>query len=213
MAGVRHASSGYWGVSCLVLIRDEQILKVVKTLIDECRMESATYVEDLDQAMLHMCSNAKTDMVICDAIEYAEDHLALTAFVRWSEYSRNKTIPVVIFSSTWTQPRFNAARDIGATSLMIMPMTFHSLFRRFMSIQVAERPFIDSEFYRGPDRRMKSNPAFPGPFRRGRDRPVLKDPNYVEPPKQRPIPPEPPKPKVDPSVANQASLFDTFNKK
>ena len=176
-------------------------------------MESVTYVEDLDQAMLHMCSDAKTDMVICDAIEYAEDHLALTAFVRWSQHSKNVSIPVVIFSSVWTEPRFKASKEIGASALMIMPMPFHSLFRRFMSLQVSDRPFINSEFYRGPDRRLKSNPAYPGPFRRSRDRSILKDPQYVEPKRQRPIPPEPPKPKFDPSVANQAGLSDAFRKK
>ena len=176
-------------------------------------MGAVSSVTDLDQAMLYLCHNPKTSMVICDAMDYAEDHLALTAFIRWSEYWHDFRIPVVILSSVWTPERFRAARDMGPTALMIMPMSHHSLFRRFMSLQVSERPFIDSECYRGPDRRVQANPAYPGPFRRAKDRVSLKDPHYVEPPKKKPEAPLPPLARLDPSVANQAAVLASLQKK
>ena len=210
MATIKHATTGYWNTSCLVLVRDELIRATLQKLFEDCRMGTVTYVDDLDQAMLHLCSDARTDMVVCDAIEYAEDHLALTAFVRWSEYSKKQDRPVIIFSAVWTQPRFLAAKDSGATALMILPMPFHSLFRRFMSVQVSDRVFINGDYYRGPDRRMKSNPAFAGPYRRSRDRSVLKDPNYVEPVKQRPVPPVPPQSYS--GVGQQSDLYAALKK-
>ena len=212
MAVVRQAATGYWTSSCLVLVRDVHTRKVVERLLDECRMGQVTYVDDLDQAMLHFCSNQKVDMVLCDAMEFAEDHLALTTFVRWSDHSKDKTIPVVVLSNVWTAKSIAAAREAGTTALMIMPMAFHALFRRFMSAQLSDRAFIQSEYYRGPDRRLKSNPAFAGPYRRVKDRQILKDPDYVEPPKQKPVPPVPPPAKMEAvlSATNQAELFKTL---
>jgi two-component system, chemotaxis family, chemotaxis protein CheY len=213
MAVVRHASSVYWNTSCLVLVRDALIRTELKALLSECKMGAVTYVEDLDQALLHLCGEAKTQMVICDAIAHAEDHLALTSFVRWSEFSKDISIPVVILSAVWTQKSFDAARQSGATALMVMPMPFHALFRRFMSIQLSDRAFITSDYYRGVDRRLQSNPAFPGPYRRSRDRDALKDPTYVEPAKHRPVPPKPPlAAQTDPSVGKQAELMQTLKK-
>lgn len=87
-------------------------------------------------------------------------------FVRASPVSPNRLIPILLMTARSEAEYVLQARDRGMTEFLAKPFTVESLFKRLVSIVAHPRPFIDAEFYFGPDRRRRADNSYAGPERR-----------------------------------------------
>lgn len=95
------------------------------------------------------------DLVLCDAQLGDESG---NDFVRWLRHSRkepNCHAPVFVVTGHAVGPEVLNARDCGSSFVVIKPLSPAVLMQRILWVAGADRAFIESETYTGPDRRFK----------------------------------------------------------
>ncbi len=105
------------------------------------------------------------DVVILD---WLMPEMSGAAFLKWVRGHASDTIKFmpVIVCTAYTSPDFvEQARDLGATEVMVKPVSAEKLAKRIQHVIEHPRPFIKSPDFFGPDRRRKII-AFKGQDRR-----------------------------------------------
>lgn len=95
------------------------------------------------------------DMVLCDAQLGDESG---NDFVRWLRLSRmepNCHAPVFVVTGHALEPEVVKARDCGSSFVLTKPLSPAVLMQRILWVAGADRAFIESDNYTGPDRRFK----------------------------------------------------------
>jgi two-component system, chemotaxis family, chemotaxis protein CheY len=118
---------------------------------------------------LHLLRSQPVDLVITDLAMAPMDGVELTRLIRQSPDSANPMLPIVMITGHTTLNRLQAARDAGVNEMLAKPLTARGVLDRLKRVIEQPRPFVRSGDYFGPDRRRRSDPAFPGPFRRKGD--------------------------------------------
>lgn len=95
-------------------------------------------------------------------------------FVRKVRATRNAPtaalVPIIMITAHTERHSVEGARDAGATSFLIKPISPRSLHDRITEVLDNPRAFVEAENFHGPDRRRKARPDWEDPFRRGTDR-------------------------------------------
>ncbi|QTC92214.1 response regulator [Brevundimonas goettingensis] len=107
------------------------------------------------------------DLVLCDAELGGESG---NDFVRWLRLSRlepNCHAPTFVITGHALEPEVINARDCGSSFVIAKPLTPAVLMQRILWVAAADRPFIESDHYTGPDRRFK-NQGIPPEAPKGR---------------------------------------------
>ncbi|CAL1690971.1 hypothetical protein MMB232_01105 [Brevundimonas subvibrioides] len=95
------------------------------------------------------------DMILCDA-QLGEE--SGPDFVRWLRTSRldpNCHAPIFVITGHAIEPEVVNARDCGSNFIITKPLSPAILMQRILWVAGADRPFIESDHYTGPDRRFK----------------------------------------------------------
>ena len=92
--------------------------------------------------------------------------IELTKFIRLSEESPNRYLPIIIMSDNTAPSWVFEARDAGVTEFLVKPLTMRSIRQRIDAALISPRTFVRSATYFGPDRRRRNNPKYDGPERR-----------------------------------------------
>lgn len=95
------------------------------------------------------------DLVLCDAQLGEESGYD---FVRWLRVSRmepNCHAPVFVITGHALEPEVISARDCGSSFVVTKPLSPAVLMQRILWVASADRAFIESDTYTGPDRRFK----------------------------------------------------------
>ncbi|MEO1038689.1 MAG: response regulator [Pseudomonadota bacterium] len=72
-----------------------------------------------------------------------------------------RTTPALLLTGRSNMPDVMAARDAGATEYLLRPLAPQTLMERLDAVLKAPRSFIETESFKGPDRRRaRTNPAF-----------------------------------------------------
>lgn len=109
------------------------------------------------------------DLVLVDAGK-AGDGYELIYWLRRTNLQPNRYAPVLVLSGYTPKSQVEFARDAGSSFVVTKPISARTLLDRIFFVARANRPFIESSSYVGPDRRFKNDgvPAG-GPGRRAND--------------------------------------------
>ncbi|HVY87791.1 MAG TPA: hypothetical protein VG942_02930 [Hyphomonadaceae bacterium] len=104
-------------------------------------------------------------IVYVDGPSQADDGLTTLRFLRRSEQSPDRRIPVVAVSPQRDLATINAAIDGGAHEYVLFPASGDNLLKKITAARTSSRPFMDTPEYVGPERRQRPG-AFGGAERR-----------------------------------------------
>lgn len=95
------------------------------------------------------------DVLIIDADLDGMDGVSFTRKLRAASDCQNRDIAIIMMSSAPDAKRIAAARDAGVTEFLRKPFAASHLQSRLTNLQANPRGFIETEAYKGPDRRRK----------------------------------------------------------
>ncbi len=107
------------------------------------------------------------DLVITDWVMDPLDGVELTKIIRSGTDTPNPFVPILMLTGYTEKYRIEKARDAGVTEFLAKPISSEILFKRLVTVIETPRVFIDTEKYKGPDRRRtKSALEYKGNERR-----------------------------------------------
>ncbi len=115
-------------------------------------------------AALNLFKQTKPDLLIVDWEMFDMSGLDFVRAVRSSPV--NPYVPVIFMTALTTEKRVNEARDCGITEFLAKPFTARTLCEHIEAIVERPRGFVESDNYRGPDRRRKHDAPYTGVERR-----------------------------------------------
>ena len=106
--------------------------------------------------------------VMIAVVEQADNDegLNMIRFIRRWEKSPNPRIPIVAASQRAELTVVNAVINNGGNEFVVIPASADQLMKKIWSALQANRPFIDTPDYVGPERRRRVDPTYAGPERR-----------------------------------------------
>jgi len=106
------------------------------------------------------------DVAIVDFRMSGADGVEFTRRVRRDPASKNPYLPIVMLTAQTDRNRVIEAREAGVTELIFKPATIHAVISRLNSVVYHPRPFVRTESYFGPCRRLTTSAEYRGPERR-----------------------------------------------
>lgn len=107
----------------------------------------------------------KHDIVITDWLDNPDSGIRLIKKIRTDPLSPNRFVPVIMTAGSGHLSRVLRSRDAGVSEYLMKPFAANALATRITRVIESKRPFVVSEAYTGPDRRVRDAP-FEGEDRR-----------------------------------------------
>ncbi len=144
-----------------VLVVDdfEFVAELLVTMLEEMGIGRCLTAKSCAEAREIMSDvNAKNsrdniDLVIMDWLMPEENGDALINWIRNSKNDNVRFLPVIVCSAYVTQDLAMTARNLGATNIIVKPLSAEKLVNRIQYVIDNPEPFIDSPTYFGPNRR------------------------------------------------------------
>jgi CheY-like chemotaxis protein len=152
----------------LVVDDNAQMRFLLRCLLRAGGIFKVTEAETAAQA-IEVMRGAGVDLIVLDWKMAPIDGLAFTRMLRLDHDSPNPYAPVLMLTAHTEASRVAAARDAGVSGFVKKPISARLLFERISSALTDTRLFVRSDDFCGPDRRMRQDPAYAGPFRRASD--------------------------------------------
>lgn len=105
------------------------------------------------------------DLIFTDWEMIGETGMELVDSVRRADHERISRIPIIMMTAYGEEWRVKAARDAGITDFMLKPFSPVQIEAKLRTALLNVREFVDTDSYRGPDRR-RGQRAYDGPDRR-----------------------------------------------
>lgn len=145
------------GITVLVADQDQRIALLVRDVLESFGFQHVLLAYDpMDAASLVM--QGKPDLVISEwpmTLPSGEDFVQ---FIRRSDKSPRRDIPIVMLTAHSEQHHVEAARDAGVTEFVAKPFTAKTLSNRLIQVIDNPRAFIMTKSFTGPDRRRRGEP-------------------------------------------------------
>ncbi|MGH6891868.1 MAG: response regulator [Dongiaceae bacterium] len=97
---------------------------------------------------------ANPDIVVLDLDLAGTDGLELVRNIRRGNAGIRKDVPILVASAFVDRDYVVKARDCGTNWTLVKPLTFKRLYEGLVRVIMDERPFVESEAFTGPDRRL-----------------------------------------------------------
>ncbi len=149
----------------LIVDDNSHIRQLLRTILHAVGIRSIDIAEDGASGFESFC-RLEYDLVFTDYEMEPISGIDLVDLIRTSRKSPNPYIPVVMISAYSDEVRVQRARDHGVTEFLAKPFTVDVLMARLENVIENPRPFIRTDSYFGPDRRLKQDPKYTGPERR-----------------------------------------------
>jgi DNA-binding response OmpR family regulator len=154
----------------ILLVEDDRMMqKLVRSMLEVVGFNHIHIADDGTAGIDHM-RQQEMDIIICDWKMQPMDGLSFVNFIRNSEDSPNRYVPIIMLTGRGEQVDVERARDAGVTEYLVKPFSVNSLFERLKQVIENPRDFVLSPNYRGPDRRRKNLPPPDGTPKRSEDR-------------------------------------------
>ncbi len=150
-------------LNILVLEKHLLIRKLLTDVFSEFGVASVFTTPDPEKAFDYHCT-MEPDLVLCDWTPDL-DGMTFMQELRWSKFSPNPYIPIVVVTASTELRHIYTARDNGMTEFLAKPISAKTLYPRICAIIENPRPFIRTGQFFGPDRRRRAN-GFSGVDRR-----------------------------------------------
>lgn len=95
-----------------------------------------------------------------------DEGLEMIRFIRRSDKSPNRRIPIVAASPRRDLATVQAVINAGGHEYVVFPASGDSLLRKITAARQSNRPFVEVADYIGPCRRRRNDPNYAGPERR-----------------------------------------------
>ncbi len=155
------------GMSALVADANAAFLTIIAGMLYEFGVSNITRATTGEQA-LHQFSVQQIDFAFLDCFLPGINGFDICQRVRATP-GPNQMVPILILTSHAQRDNVVRARDVGASMVMIKPISGSMLFDRLAWAAENARDFIMCANYNGPDRRYK-NESFSGIGRRETDK-------------------------------------------
>lgn len=158
--------------SALVLDDDERCLELMIRILKGFGVGTVHSCQTSVEAQLIVNAH-KLDLMLVDMVLGEEDGCEWVRWLRRNDAVENFTGAVVMVTDHAALRQVQKARDCGANFMVAKPLIPAVLLDRLMWVARADRKFIQSEGYAGPDRRFKaSGPPVGMNGRRADDLPI-----------------------------------------
>lgn len=97
---------------------------------------------------------ANPDIVVIDLDLAGMDGLELVRCIRHGNAGIRKDVPILVASAFVDRDYVMKARNSGTNWTLVKPLTFKRLYEGLVRVIMDERPFVESEAFTGPDRRL-----------------------------------------------------------
>lgn len=153
--------------AALVAVGDADRRLALSALLEEIGFGGIRHAASSEEAF-RVLGLSPVDLVLAEADDGRVDGYTLTRRVRHDTITPNPFVPIVLMLDSAERPAVLRARDVGATLLLLKPVTGASLAQRLPRALNDPRRFVRSRHYVGPDRRV-GRTAFSGTERRRED--------------------------------------------
>jgi DNA-binding response OmpR family regulator len=99
-------------------------------------------------------ATVQPDIVVIDLDLTGMDGLELLREIREGGAGIPSDIAILVASAHVDREYVAKARDGGANWVLVKPLTFRRLYEGLVRVIMDDRPFVQSETYAGPDRRL-----------------------------------------------------------
>lgn len=147
------------GLSVIVADDDSFILQLTRSLLNGFGISKIKIISN-SNALLDELASSHVDILIVDWDMDPMNGIDITRFIRMSEESTNRYLPIIFLTGNTEMSMVIAARDAGVNEFLAKPMTVNSLYQRIVSVIERPRPFVRSSNYFGPDRRRNNDPNY-----------------------------------------------------
>jgi CheY-like chemotaxis protein len=152
-------------LNVLIVDDNKHMVALIKTIMHALGIRGIRGVYDAAEAFEEL-RNFDADIIFCDWAMSPLDGLDFTRLVRTARDSPNPYVPIVMLTGYTEKRRVEEARDAGVTEFLAKPVSASSVFSRLCKVIEHPRPFIKLPTYFGPDRRRHRNLNYKGPERR-----------------------------------------------
>jgi two-component system, chemotaxis family, chemotaxis protein CheY len=153
-------------ITVLISAQNVSIARTLRMALRGLGLRSIPLAADIEQTVAAFAV-AEPDAVIVyvDGPSPTDDGLTTLRFLRRSEQSPAKQIPIVAVSPQRDLPTINAVIEGGAHEYVLFPASGDNLLKKITAARTSTRPFLDTPEYVGPERRQRGA-SFAGPERR-----------------------------------------------
>ena len=151
--------------TALVVDPNRYARQLLADLLREFGIGEVIYATDSDHARQAVLDHHPNVVFIEDNLE-PERGVDVIKSIRQAHASYRVT-PIVLIASSQKREDIFAARDAGATEIIVKPITPQVVLSRLKAVMLSKRPFVESALFAGPCRRRnKRAAAYEGPKRR-----------------------------------------------
>ncbi|NMM44518.1 response regulator [Rhodospirillaceae bacterium KN72] len=154
----------------VLLVEDSAFMRsVFVNVLRALGVERILIAEDGEQAIKIMTPAAGTkgtmigtsgvDLIICDYFMPTVDGAMFLRWLRRSDRSPDRFIPVIMVSAAADMDVIFTARDAGVDEFLAKPFSAAMLAQRLTAVIEHPRPYIYCPRYFGPDRRRRAKPV------------------------------------------------------
>lgn len=151
----KDVSSRLAQVRVLIADDDRRIAILVRSILESLGFTQISVAKDGSQA-LEMLRTEKSDMLITDWQMSPMDGINLVKYLRTSDDSPNRFLPVIMLTGNADRQDVEVARDAGVTEFVVKPFSAKTLCDRIVLLIENPRSFVMTKRFVGPDRRRRS---------------------------------------------------------
>lgn len=152
-------SYDFSNVNVLVVESSPEMFKLFKTVLAMLSVpESNIHAAYSDTEGFQSFCSSKYDIVITDWLENPDHGIKLIKAIRTHENSPNRYVPIIMTAGSGHLSRVIRSRDAGVSEYLVKPFAADTLAKRITRVIEKPRPFVLSDAYTGPDRRVKAVP-------------------------------------------------------
>lgn len=151
-------------LSILLALSNQQAAEAYVPILRSCGVSRVVSVASNTDALTKLQENSFNMIVTDDRLPDLGGY-DFCRFLRLTNIMAS-VAPIVFGLHTPDQKSVIKARDMGASKIVVMPLTGKNLQTSIIQAAHDLRPIVQCSAYNGPDRRRKANPGFKGPDRR-----------------------------------------------
>lgn len=153
-------------VNVLVVESTSEMFKLLKTVLNMLGVPNKNIYAAYDyQEAIAKFKTGNYDMVITDWLDNPDQGIKLTQGIRKDVKKGNNFVPIIMTAGSSHLSRVMKARDAGVNEYLIKPFAAKHLAQRLERVVDSPRPFVLTDDFVGPDRRVRKA-SYNGPERR-----------------------------------------------
>jgi len=152
------------GLNILILEKQRLMRNLMKQVFREFNVSNLSMSANPHEAFELLCQ-VPPDIILSDWT-YDLDGVEFLKQVRNDPLTPNPFVPVIVVTAQSELHHVVKARDAGMTEFLRKPVSARTIYSRICAVIDANRPFVRTGHFFGPDRRRKRGGGHQGPDRR-----------------------------------------------